>query len=60
MSVYVKMKAIELTRTINEVFPAVEFELEGGRKYANITTLNDTKVINAARQVQVGESGYSY
>ena len=28
MSVYIKMKAFELTRTINEVFPVVEFEFE--------------------------------
>ena len=32
MSVYIKMKAFELARTINEVFPVVEFESEGGGK----------------------------
>ena len=28
MSVYINMKAFELTRTINEVFPVVEFQSE--------------------------------
>ena len=53
MSVFVKMKVFELTRTINEVFPVVEFESEGGGKYATPTMLNHIEVPNAARQVQV-------
>ena len=53
MSVYIKMKVFELTQTINEVFPVVEFESEGGGKYASPTMLNDIEVPNAARQVQV-------
>ena len=53
MSVYIKMKVFKLTRTINEVFPVVEFESEWGGKYASLTTLNDIKVPNTARQVQV-------
>ena len=53
MSVYIKMKAFELTRTINEVFQVVEFEPKGGEKYASHTMLNDIEVPNAARQVQV-------
>ena len=32
MSVNIKLKAFELTRTINEVFPVVVFESEGGGK----------------------------
>ena len=32
MSVYIKIKTFELTRTINEVFPVVEFESKGGGK----------------------------
>ena len=55
MSVYVTMKAIKLTRIVNELFLAVEFESEDGRKYANTTTLNDIEVSEAARQVQVIE-----
>ena len=46
------MKAFELTQTINEVFPVVEFESEGGGNYASPTVLNDIEVPNAARQVQ--------
>ena len=56
ISVYIKIKAFELTRTINEVFPVVEFESEGGGKYASTTMLNDIEVPNDARQVQVRES----
>ena len=47
------MKVFELTRTINEVFSVVEFESEGGEKYASPTMLNDIEVPNAPRQVQV-------
>ena len=32
MTVHIKMKAFELTRTINEVFSVVEFVSEGGWK----------------------------
>ena len=53
MSVYIKMKAFELTRTISEIFSVVEFESEGGGKYVSPTMLNDIEVPNAARQVQV-------
>ena len=53
MSVNIKMKAFELTRKINKVFPVMEFESEGGVKYASNTMLNDVKVPNAAQQVQV-------
>ena len=53
MIVYVKMKVFELTRTINEVFAIVEFESEGGRKYASVTTLNDIEVLDTARQLQM-------
>ena len=56
ISAYVKIKAFELTRIINEVFPVVEFESEGGGKYPSITTLNDIDVPDAARQVQEGEN----
>ena len=55
MSVCVKIKAFELIRTINEVFPVVKFESEGEGKYASITMLNDIEVPDAAWQVQVGE-----
>ena len=48
ISVYIKIKAFELTQTINKVFPVVEFESKGGEKYASITTLDDIKVPNAA------------
>ena len=51
MSAYIKMKAFELSRTINDVFPVVKFESEGGKKYASPTTLNDIEVPNATRQV---------
>ena len=54
MSVYIKMKAVELTRTINEILPVVKFESEGGSKNASPTSLNDIEVLNATRQVQVG------
>ena len=55
MSVNIKLKAFEITRTINEVFPVVEFESEGEGKYASPTVLNDIEVPNAARQVQARE-----
>ena len=55
MSVYIKIKAFELTRPINELFPVVEFESEGGEKYASPNVLNDIEVPNAARQIQVRE-----
>ena len=49
------MKAFELTQTINDVFPVVEFESEVWYKYASITTLNDLEVRDAAKRVQVGK-----
>ena len=52
MSVDIKLKAFKLTRTINEVFLAVEFESERGEKYASPIVLNNIEVSNAARQVQ--------
>ena len=55
MTVHIKMKAFELTRTINEVFPVEEFESEVEEKYARPTMLNDIEVPNAARPVQVRE-----
>ena len=55
MIFYVKMKAFELIQTNNEVFPVVEFESEGGVKYASLTTLNDIEVPDAAQQVQERE-----
>ena len=58
LSFYIKMKAFELTRKINEIFPVVEFESEGGGKYASLTSLNDIKVLNAARHVQVSGKFY--
>ena len=51
-SVYVKMKSFKLTRMIKEVLSVMDFQSEGGRKYASITTQNDIEVPDAARQVK--------
>ena len=55
VTVHVNINAFELNRMINDVIPVVEFESQGERKYASISTQNDIEVPDDARRVQVGE-----